>query len=669
MRIVIISASICWILVAACATSPDAADADWRDLAGRVHGLWDGTDGVALRLQGDGIDARYTAPANGAFRFGTALAAGSRYTVSVIRSPAQHSCIVEHGGSGAIADDGAAAVSVACKGPDVAIALSGAWGWTFDPTQEVQTLSGPVAAQDVAFTLSGAAALQGSLDGAALTLGQPSAPIALPLGSRPVAVSFRASGGMSKTYQLVFERAASVLAQVVYGKASNPDTGDRFGGAISLSGDTLAVGAAQEDSSAKGVNGNQADNSASSAGAVYVFVRSGTTWAQQAYLKASNTNGSDTFGSSVSLSGDTLAVGAPGEASASATNQSDNTVFGAGAVYVFQRSGAQWAQQAYLKASNIGAGDRFGTSVALSQDTLAVGAPNEASSSKGINGSQNESAPTAGAVYVLQRSGTQWAHQAFIKASNTDLGDRFGSVVALSGDTLAVQAFGEGSAATGINGDQTDNSATNSGAVYVFRRVAQTWAQQAYVKASHTVPGMAFGNSLALSGDTLAVGANHEDLGGPVSGAAYVYVRSGTTWSQQAVLQASNVQAGDFFGDAIAISGDLLVVGAGSEASSATGVNGDQSNNAFPNAGAAYLFARSGVVWTQQAYLKASNTHLGVRDRLDRIINDMFGTSVAVSGTTVVVGALFEFGGSAGINGNQNDRSKQQSGAIYIFQQ
>jgi hypothetical protein len=109
-------------------------------------------------------------------------------------------------------------------------------------------------------------------------------------------------------------------------------------------------------------------------------------------------------------------------------------------------------------------------------------------------------------------------------------------------------------------------------------------------------------------------------------------------------------------------------VGAGGESSSATGINGDQNNNAFLNAGAAYLFACSGGVWTEQAYLKASNTHIGVTDRLDRVINDMFGSSVAVSGTTLVVGALFESGSSAGINGNQTDRSKLQSGAIYVFQ-
>src|SRR5262249_54827109 len=144
-------------------------------------------------------------------------------------------------------------------------------------------------------------------------------------------------------------------------------------------------------------------------------------------------------------------------------------------------------QQAYLKASNTNAGDVFGFSVTMSADgnTLAVGAFDEASSATGINGNQaNNAAANAGAVYVFSRSGTTWAQQAYIKASNTGANDRFGSSVKLSGDgnTLAVSAPEEDSAATGIGGNQADNSATDSGAVYVFSRSGTTWTQAAYVK-------------------------------------------------------------------------------------------------------------------------------------------------------------------------------------------
>src|SRR5262249_25486086 len=129
-------------------------------------------------------------------------------------------------------------------------------------------------------------------------------------------------------------------------KASNTGAQDGFGVSVSLSGDTLAVGATGEDSAATGVNGNQADNSTELAGAVYVFARNGTTWTQQAYVKASNSGLLDDFGISVSLSGDTLAVGADFESSAATgvdsdptgvnSDQTDNSAFGAGAVYVFR---------------------------------------------------------------------------------------------------------------------------------------------------------------------------------------------------------------------------------------------------------------------------------------------------------------------------------------------
>src|SRR6266545_3194003 len=199
----------------------------------------------------------------------------------------------------------------------------------------------------------------------------------------------------------------------------------------------------------------------------------------QAYVKASNTGAADDFGFAVALSsdGNTLAVGTPGEASATSGNPADNTAPSAGAVYVYTRSGTTWTQQAYIKASNPDAGDQFGTSVALSSDgnTLAVGATGEDSALTGTAGIVDETtagnaAPGAGAVYVFTRVGTAWTQEAYIKASNTGVLDLFGFSVSLSGDgdILAVGAIGESSAATGIGGNQTDNSAADAGAVYVY---------------------------------------------------------------------------------------------------------------------------------------------------------------------------------------------------------
>jgi nucleotide-binding universal stress UspA family protein len=242
-------------------------------------------------------------------------------------------------------------------------------------------------------TLTASTATDGdtlSIAGTHVTSGTPGPEIALSLGDNPVDIVVENAHGWKRTYRLTLRRATQ-LAQYAYGKASNTGSNDYFGFSVALSGNTLAVGAYAEDS---------ADS-----GAVYVFRRSGTAWQQEAYLKASNTGASDYFGFSVELSGDTLAVGAYGEDSAAKSvggNQVDNSAGNSGAVYVFRRSGMAWQREAYLKASNTGANDLFGYSVALSGDTLAVGAYLEDSAAQGVGGNQNSnSAADSGAVYVF----------------------------------------------------------------------------------------------------------------------------------------------------------------------------------------------------------------------------------------------------------------------------
>ncbi|MBI5363776.1 MAG: FG-GAP repeat protein [Planctomycetes bacterium] len=461
------------------------------------------------------------------------------------------------------------------------------------------------------------------------------------------------------------------LAQQGYLKASNTGVDDGFGYAVAVSGDTIVVGAWNEDSSAAGVNGNQSDNSVSNAGAAYVFVRNGTTWSQQAYLKASNPDVGDEFGYPVGISGDTIVVGARLESSdATGVNgaQNNNNASLSGAAYVFVRNGTTWSQQAYLKASNSEANDVFGSTVAISGDTVVVGTASERSNATGVNGNQaDNSLVGAGAAYVFARSGTTWSQQAYLKASNTGSIDQFGHSLAISGDTIAVGAVGEASNATGVNGNQLDNSASGSGAVYVFARSGTTWSQQAYVKASNPDVGDTFGRSVAVSGSTLVVGAegessnatgvngNQANNASGRSGAAYVFVRNGTTWSQQAYLKASNNGLQDEFGGSVAASGDLVLVGAVGEGSNATGVNGNQLDNSLFAAGAAYLFTRSGTTWSQHSYLKASNT----------ASSDTFGVRVAIDGTTCVIGAFGEDSNATGVNGNQASNSASGSGAAY----
>ena len=328
------------------------------------------------------------------------------------------------------------------------------------------------------------------------------------------------------------------------------------------------------------------------------------------------------------------------------------------------------AQQAYLKASNTNANDYFGYSVALSADTLVVGARQESSSASGVNGNQADNgAPNSGAVYVFTRTAGVWTQQAYLKASNTDTGDEFGISIAIAGDTLVVAGLFEASNTTGINGNQADNSAPDSGAVYVFTRTGGGWTQQAYLKASNTDTGDLFGYSVALVDDTLAVGSeseasnatgvngNQADNSAPGSGAVYVFTRTAGVWTQQAYLKASNTDAGDGFGDSLGLDGDTVVVGARLETSAASGVNANQADNSSPNAGAVYVFTSTGGIWTQQAYLKASNA--GAYKN--------FGGSVAIAGDIVAVGSRLEDSNATGINGDQENSNAPDSGAVYLF--
>ncbi|MFT5284580.1 MAG: hypothetical protein ACI8TQ_000737 [Planctomycetota bacterium] len=468
------------------------------------------------------------------------------------------------------------------------------------------------------------------------------------------------------------------VALAAYIKASNSDNQDSFGWSVAASGDTLVVGAYLESGGASGINGDQSDDTATQAGAVYVFVRSGGNWTQQAYIKASNTERLDFFGYSVAIDGDTLLVGATGEDSESTgVNSFQNGVdaSASGAVYVFVRSGTTWSQQAYLKASNTENLDAFGYSVAIDGDLIAVGAQSEDGSVAGVNGDQSDNGATSsGAVYMFQRTGTTWTQDAYLKASFPGNADNFGGSVGVSGDRVVVGAGLEDSVTSGINGDANNNSFMQTGAAYVFVRNGITWSQEAYLKASNNGGAMQFGGQrrVAFSGNTIVVGAPHEDGGGTGvnsaqtgsfssnSGAAYVFVRNGTTWSQQAYLKASTNGGADRFGFTADIDGDTIIVGAYNEDSDATGIDGDETNDNANNSGAAYVFTRNGTTWNHEAYVKASNTGTG----------DDFGISVAVggAGTLVFGGANDEDSDAIGIGGDPFNDDGDRNGAVYAYE-
>ncbi len=468
----------------------------------------------------------------------------------------------------------------------------------------------------------------------------------------------------------VFTRNGSTWSQQKKLTAADAAGGDYFGGSVAISGGTVVVGAA----------GREYDDDR--AGSAYVFSRNGSEWSQQQKLFASDGEGGDTFGQSVAIDGDTIIVGAANH------NQT------AGAAYIFGRGGSGWSQQQKLIAANAARFGRFGGSVAISGDAIVVSAWHAAYifSRRETTWNQQQKlssdhadiyfgAPVSiggdtvavgasryGSVYVFTKTAGGWSEQH----------ETIGGVgsVAISGDTIVLGAawdddggthsgvayvygreggrwtesptrlsvaptwgeFGAPNDYTGrsvaVDGDYVAVGApqrghgadSRAGAVYVFARYQNetpddgsddTWQYQATLTASDADKSDEFGDSVAIQGDTIVVGARNDDDRGSEAGAAYVFTRSGNTWSQQQKLAASDATSQDYFGDSVAIDGDTIVVGAH--------FDDDQGELA----GAAYIFTRSGDTWSQQHKLTGA----------DGASQDYFGSSVAINGGTVVVGA------------------------------
>lgn len=449
--------------------------------------------------------------------------------------------------------------------------------------------------------------------------------------------------------------------------AANSSSNDHFGYATSFDGTTVALGAPDEASTTCSViNGSDygaANNFGNSNGAVYLYKYPDTP---MAYLKAPNTSDNDYFGQAVSVDGDLVAVGAPGEDSSVLTTIEDgdfspdtNGRADSGAVYVFAKTTDDtWSHQVYLKAPNASNNDRFGYSLALSGSRVVAGAPGEDSDTTSIvSGADlavtNDAGSNTGAVYVFERAaapdanGRYWAHQAYLKATNATNEDRFGWSVAMSGTTIVVGAPGEdGSVNAIINGADltaTDDAARDSGAVYVFVNSGSGWVQQAYLKAPNGLPGDEFGHAVAINGDTLVVGARYENsdtlsiingadlsaanTAGYHNGAAYVFRRGvDGAWAFLSYLKAPNGSADDRFGSSVAISSGKIAIGAPGEDSSAA-----KQNNLGVNTGAVYLFNYADTC-KFQSYVKSSTISE----------NDNFGWSVSMYLSTLVVGSPYE---------------------------
>ena len=374
--------------------------------------------------------------------------------------------------------------------------------------------------------------------------------------------------------------------------ASDGAINDSFGNAVALSNDTAVVGASRQPSQ-------------NNRGGAYVYVRNGATWSEQQKLLPADVVNGDTFGASVGVdvprfSIPTIVVGAPIKTIAGTA--------GKGAAYVFVRIGTTWVQQQQLVAADGGLNEFFGTSVAVSGDTILVGAPNHA---VGPNSRQ-------GAVYVFVRNGNTWTQQQELNANDGLVSDQLGGAVALVGDTA-------------VAGAREDNfGASRNGKVYVFQRAGTTWTQQQKLTASDGSTLDAFGNSVAINHntDTIAVGAfNDDELANADRGSVYVFVRNGSTWSQQARLLGSLGAATGFnghFGTSVAVDGDTLISGC----PFLDPLDGN-------GRGVVYLFDRSGGTWTEHN-----------RFEIAPAVLREFGSAVAMSGDAIIGGAQLDTVGS-----------------------
>ncbi len=588
----------------------------------------------------------------------------------------------------------------------LALGASGALDPAFDPGVTAYQVSFSLLVQELSVTATpvhpGATI---TVNGENVAPGQPSDSVALLAGGdTTVNVQVTAPSGDSRTYVITADRGGAI-EQRLYGKPSYPtaaldpggqdqnpfnDVGDEFGFAIAADGDTIAVGAHLEDSSSAGIDGGQDNDNAIDSGAVYVYRRRDGAWAEEAFIKASNTDAFDEFGRTLVIEDNVLVVGAPFEASNGVGVDGDQISDGleaAGAVYIFRRVGNTWRQEAYIKPRDPKELALFGWHVALDDEVLVVGAPGVFSVFPGDP--INDVAPNQGAAYVFRYDGSTWVEETVLQASNGEPSDQFGFQVSVNDDYVAVSAVGEASGVGGDAPDPLDNSKPMSGAVYVFEyQQDATWQETAYLKAGApdgplTPPvfpdcfqffeceGDRFGARVALDDETLVVGAYLEDSaanqvdGDAVNnaarnaGGAWVFRRDGAgNWAQEAYLKPSNAEADDLFAQYLGIAGDLIAVAANGESSGARGVGGDPDNDDSPSAGAVYLFRRQGTTWQQIEYIKAANAES----------TDNFGVNTVLTDSMLVVGAVWESGGSSGLDADPEDNNAPRSGAFYVFQ-
>lgn len=584
------------VFAAACAS-------DARRVGGKVRGMWDGADGVTMRLVTDDVDTLLTVTANGAFQFPQALPVGTSYVVGIASDPIDHVCELAGGGNGVIGDEDAS-LDVACVGPRVAIDFNGRGFGVFDPSQDQQQIPSSPFADHADLTIHAAPGITAQLFGEPVPL---DTPISRPfeIGPTGLAVTFSAPRGLSKYFPIYIDRGATPAIQELYAKA--PEATRSFGHAIALDGDTLVVSASLPVGASQSVQ----------PGVVFVFVRVGGAWSEQARIGAPDGEDAHSFGTSVAILGDTLVAS------------------GSVAAHVYTRRDGIWSADTALVPAT---GAKLGGPVAIATNIIVAAAP-----SNTVNG-----VLAAGEVYVFRGGGSSWVQQAVLVSDKPTAEQRFGSVVAVDYGIVAVSGGSSG-----------------LGAVYVFREAIQvpnsTWSLQQVLLGS--VNG-AFGAALALAHGVLVIGAPAEGNSGvesAASGVVYIYGQTfygadrPDVWMQLTSIHPPSESGARGFGSSVAFSGDLLAIGAPVDGSSpATG----RFDPAFAQTGAVLLFGRQGGTWKQVGYHKASNPGAA----------DLFGNSVALSSDTLAVGAPGEDGPGMGLNAaDQGSDTARDTGAVYTF--
>jgi hypothetical protein len=365
--------------------------------------------------------------------------------------------------------------------------------------------------------------------------------------------------------------------------ASDAALQDRFGSSVSISGNIVVVGSYQDD------------DAGNNSGSAYVFRYNGTSWVEEAKLTASDTAEYDRFGCSVSISGETVVVGAWGD---------DDAGPNSGSAYVFRYNGSSWVEEDKLIASDGAADDFFGSSVSINGDIVVVGAQDD-----------SDAGGFVGSAYVFRYNGTTWIEEDKLTVIDAAGYDTYSRSIFISGDTVVVGA------------DTWDGTKYLRGSAYVFRYNGSSWIEETKLTGSDAAEPDYSGVSVSISGDTVVLGARYNDDAGTDSGSAYVFRYNGSSWVEEAKLTASDAAADDLFGYSVSISGDTLLVGA------------IRDDDPVGESGSAYVFRYNGSSWVEEVKLTASDGANAL----------WFGYSVSIAGESLVVGAP---GGSIFLEGS-----------------